>query len=145
MTDRGRQSGGLVQPCCQGDHGSGDGACMVAASGQLGSLARHQAAQSDIPSPQGLHRLEPFEESLTGRSGLKAPRGSKSIAGRDVAALDRFGGLTGQTMEAGPNVQRAGQVLLGCPDVGLMVIGDDGRRLGLGGRPDAPEECLSGG
>ena len=25
-----------------------------------------------------------------------------------------------------------------------MVIGDDGRRLGLGGRPDAPEECLSG-
>ena len=47
-------------------------------------------------------------------------------------------------MEAGPNVQGAGQIQLGCPDVGLMVIGDDGRRLGLGGRPDAPEECLSG-
>ena len=26
-----------------------------------------------------------------------------------------------------------------------MVIGDDGRRLGLGGRPGAPEECLGGG
>ena len=47
-------------------------------------------------------------------------------------------------MEAGPNVQRAWQVLLGSPDVGLMVIGDDGRRLGLGGRPDAPEEGLGG-
>ncbi len=45
-------------------------------------------------------------------------------------------------MEAGPNVQRAGQVLLGCPDVGLMVIGDDCRRLGLGGRPGAPEAGL---
>jgi hypothetical protein len=39
----------------------------------------------------------------------------------------------------------AWQVLLGCPDVGLMVIGDDGRRLGLGGRAGAPEECLRGG
>ena len=102
---------------------------MVAASGQLGSVARHQTAQSDIPSSQGLHRLEPFEESLTGRRGLKTPRGSKSIAGRDVAALDRFGGLAGQAMEAGPNVERAGEVLLGSPDVGLIVIGDDGRRL----------------
>jgi len=35
-------------------------------------------------------------------------------------------------MEAGPNVLRAGQVLLGCPDIGLMVIWDDGRRLGVG-------------
>jgi hypothetical protein len=33
-------------------------------------------------------------------------------------------------MEAGPYVQRAGQVLLGSSDVGLMVIGDNGRRLG---------------
>jgi len=32
-----------------------------------------------------------------------------------------------------------------CPDVGLMVIGDDGRRLGLGGRPGAAEELLGGG
>ena len=70
---------------------------MVAASGQLGSVARHQTAQNDIPSSQGLHRLEPFEEWLTGRRGLKTPRASKSIAGRDVAALDRFGGLAGQT------------------------------------------------
>ena len=62
-----------------------------------------------------------------------------------MAALDRFGGLAGQTMEAGPNVQRAWQVLPGCPDVGLMVIGDDGRRLGLGGRSGAAEECLGGG
>ena len=85
---------------------------MVAASGQLGSVSGHQTSQSNIPSSQGLHRLEPFEESLTGRRGLKTPRGSKSIAGRDVAALDRFGGLACQTMEAGPNVQRAGQVLL---------------------------------
>ncbi|HUZ88948.1 MAG TPA: hypothetical protein VMU49_03870 [Candidatus Acidoferrales bacterium] len=61
-----------------------------------------------------------------------------------MAALDRFGGLTGQTMEAGPNVLGAGQVLLGCPDVGLVVIGDDGRRLGLGGRPGAAEECPRG-
>ena len=111
----------------------------------MGSVARHQTAQRDIPSSQGLHRLEPLEESLTARRSLKPPRGSKSIAGRDVAALDWFGGLACQTMEAGPNVQRAWQVLLGCPDVGLMVIGDDGRRLGLGGRPNAPEECLSGG
>jgi hypothetical protein len=66
--------------------------------------------------------LEPFEESLTSRPGLKTPRGSKSIARRDVAALDRFGGLACQTMEAGPDVQRAWQVLPGCPDVGLMVI-----------------------
>ena len=42
-------------------------------------------------------------------------------------------------MEAGPNVQRAWRVLPGCPDVGLMVIGDDGCRLGLGGRPGAAE------
>ena len=47
-------------------------------------------------------------------------------------------------MEAGPDVQRAWQVLLGCTDVGLMVIGDDGRRLGLGGRPGTAEECLGG-
>jgi hypothetical protein len=33
-------------------------------------------------------------------------------------------------MEAGPNVLRTGQVLLGSSDVGLMVIGDNGRRLG---------------
>jgi len=26
-----------------------------------------------------------------------------------------------------------------------MVIGDDGRRLGLGGRSGAAEECLGGG
>ena len=110
MTDRGRPSGGLVQPCCQGGHRSGDGAGMVAASGQMGSVARHQTAQSDIPSSQGLHYLEPFEESLTGRRGLKIPRASKSIAGRDVAALDRFGGLACQTMEAGPKcgASRAG-------------------------------------
>ena len=82
---------------------------MVAASGQLRSVAWHQTAQSDIPSSQGLHHLEPFEESLTGRCGLKTRGGSKSIASRDVAALDRVGGLTGQTMEAGPNVQRAGR------------------------------------
>ena len=74
------------------------------------------------------------EDMLAGRRSLKTPRGSKSIAGRYVAALDRFGGLACQTMEACPNVQRAGQVLPGCPDVGLMVIGDDGRRPGLGGR-----------
>jgi hypothetical protein len=43
------------------------------------------------------------------------PRGSKSIAGRDVAALDRFGGLACQTMEAGPDVQRAWQALLSLP------------------------------
>ncbi len=86
----------------QGDHGSGDGGGMVAASGQLGSVARHQTPQSDIPSSQSLHHLEPFEESLTGRSSLETPRGSKSIAGRDMAALDRFGGLACQTMEAGP-------------------------------------------
>ena len=61
-----------------------------------------------------------------------------------MAALDRFGGLAGQT-EAGPNVPRGGQVLLGSPDVALMVIGDDGRRRSLGGGPDGPEECLSGG
>ncbi len=42
-----------------------------------------------------------------------------------MAALDRFGGLACQTMETVPDVQRAWQVLLGCPDVGLMVIGDD--------------------
>jgi hypothetical protein len=48
-------------------------------------------------------------------------------------------------MEAGPDVQRAWQVLLGCPDVGLVVISDDGRRLSLGGRPGAAEECLGGG
>ena len=54
---------------------------------KLGSVARHQTPQSDIPSSQGLHRLEPFEESLTGRRSLKTPRGSKSVAGRDVAAL----------------------------------------------------------
>jgi len=48
-------------------------------------------------------------------------------------------------MEAGPNVQRAWQVLPSCPDVGLMVIGDDGRRQGLGDRPGAAEECLGGG
>jgi len=79
------------------------------------------------------------------RRGLETPRGSQSIAGRDVTALDRFGGLARQTMEAGPNVGGAGQVLLGCPDVGLMVIGDEGRRLGLGGRPGAAEERLGGG
>ena len=90
-------------------------ALMVAASGQLGSVARHQRPQSDIPSSQGLHRLEPFKESLTGRPGLKTPRGSKSIAGRDVAALDRFGGLACQTVEAGPNVQRTWQILPGLP------------------------------
>jgi hypothetical protein len=125
-------------------NGSGDGARMVAASGQLGSVARHQTPQSDIPASQGLHRLESFQESLTGRRSLKTPSGSKSIAGRDVAALDRFGGLAGQTMEAGPDVQRAWQILLGCPDIGLMVVGDDGRRLGLGDRPDAAEECMGG-
>jgi hypothetical protein len=92
---------------------------MVAASGQLGSVAGHQTPQGEIPSSQGLHRLEPFEESLTSRRGLKTPGGSKSIARRDVAALDRFGGLACKTMEAGPDVQRAWQVLLGCPDVGL--------------------------
>ena len=59
-----------------------------------------------------------------------------------MAALGRFDGLACQTMEAGPDVQRAWQVLPGCPDVGLMVIGDDGRWLGLGGRPGAAEECL---
>ncbi len=48
-------------------------------------------------------------------------------------------------MEAGPNVLRTGQVLLGSPNVGLMVIGDDGRRLGLVGRPGAAEERLGGG
>jgi hypothetical protein len=117
---------------------------MVAVSSQLGSVARHQTPQSDIPPSQSLHRLESFEESLTGRRSLKTPRGSKSIAGRDVAALDRLGGLACQTMEAGPDVQRAWQVLPGCPDVGLMVIGDDGRRLGLGARPGAAEECLGG-
>jgi hypothetical protein len=73
-----------------------------------------------------VHRLEADEESLTGRRGLETPRGSQSVAGRDVAALDRFGGLASRTMEAGPNVLRAGQVLLRSPDVGLMVIGDDG-------------------
>jgi hypothetical protein len=72
------------------------------------------------------------------------PRGWKSIARRDVAALDRFGGLACQTMEAGPDVQRAWQVLPGCPDVGLMVIGHDGRGLGLGGCPGAAEERLGG-
>ena len=65
----------------------------------MGSVARHQTAQCDVPPSQGLQRLEPFEESLTGRCGLKTPRGSKSIARRYVAALDRFGGLAGQTME----------------------------------------------
>ena len=104
MTDCGSTSGGLVQPRCEGGHGSGDGACMVAASGQMGSVARHQTAQCDVPPSLGLQRLEPFEESLTGRCGLKTPGGSKLIAGRDVAALDRFGGLAGQTIEAGPNV-----------------------------------------
>jgi hypothetical protein len=49
---------------------------MVAASGQLGSAARHQTPQSDIPSSQGLHRLEPLEEWLTGRRSLQTPRGS---------------------------------------------------------------------
>jgi hypothetical protein len=92
-------------------------------------------------SSQSVHRLESVEESLTGRHGLETPRGSQSIAGRDVAALDGFDGLASRTMEAGPNVLRAGQVLLANPDVGLMVIGDDGRRLGLGGRPGAAEEC----
>jgi hypothetical protein len=48
-----------------------------------------------------------------------------------VAALDRFGGLACQTMETGPNVQRAWQVLPGCPDVGLIVIGHDGRRAAV--------------
>jgi hypothetical protein len=48
-------------------------------------------------------------------------------------------------MEAGPDVQRAWQVLPGCPDVGLMVIGDDGRRLSLGSRPGAAEERPGGG
>jgi hypothetical protein len=115
-------------------NGSGDGARMVAASGQLGSVARHQTPQSDIPASQGLHRLESFQESLTGRRSLKTPSGSKSIAGRDMAALDRFGGLACQPMETGPNVQRAWQVLPSCRDIGLMVIGDDGHRPGLGGR-----------
>jgi hypothetical protein len=31
------------------------------------------------------------------------------------------------------------------PDVGLMVIGDDGRRLGFGGCPGVAEERLGGG
>ena len=118
---------------------------MVAASGQLGTVARHQPPQTDIPSSQSMHRLESVEESLTGRRGLETPGGSQTIAGRDVAGLDRFGGLACQTMEAGPNVLRTGQVLLGCPDVGLMVICDNGRRLGLGGRPGAVEERLGGG
>ena len=101
------QSSGLDEPGRQGGHGSGDGPRTVAASGQLGTVARHQPPQTDIPSPQSVHRLEPIEESLTGRRGLETPRGSQSIAGRDVAALDGFGGLASQTMEAGPNVQRA--------------------------------------
>jgi len=63
----------------------------------MGSVARHQTAEADIPSAQGLHRLEPFEEPLTGGRRLKTARGSQSIAGRDVAALDRFGGLTAST------------------------------------------------
>lgn len=42
-------------------------------------------------------------------------------------------------------MQRAWQVLLGCSGAGLMVIGDDGRRPGLGGRPGAAEECLGRG
>ena len=63
---------------------------MVAASGQLGSVARHQIPQSDIPSLQGLHRLEPFQESLTGRHSLKTPRGSKSIAGGNVRWVPAF-------------------------------------------------------
>ena len=118
---------------------------MVAAPGQLGSVARHQRAQSDITSSYDLHRLEPLEEWLTVAVVL-CPREARS---RSRVAMWRrssgLGGLACQTMEAGPNVQRAGQVLLGSPDVGLMVIGDDGRRLGLGDRPDSPEECLSGG
>ena len=39
----------------------------------------------------------------------------------------------------------AGRFCRACPDVGLMVIGDDDHRLGLGGRPGAAEECLGGG
>ena len=88
---------------------------MVAASGQLGTVARHQPPQTDIPSSQSMHRLESVEESLTGRRGLETPRGSQSIAGRDVAALDRFGGLASQTMEAGPNVLRTGVGSAGQP------------------------------
>ena len=38
-----------------------------------------------------------------------------------------------------------GRFCRACPDVGLMVIGDDDHRLGLGGRPGAAEECLGGG
>ena len=91
-----------------------------------------------------MHCLESVEESLTGRGGLETPRDSQPIAGRDVAAPDWFGGLASRTMEAGPNVLRAGQVLLGRPDVGLMVIGDDGRRLGLGGRRGAAEGAPRG-
>ena len=72
----------------------------------MGSVARYQTAEADIPSAQGLHRLEPFEEPLSGGRRLKTARGSQSIAGRDVAALDRFGGLTGEhptTSQTPPN------------------------------------------
>jgi hypothetical protein len=53
---------------------------MIAASGQLGSVARDQTPQRDIPSSQCLHSLEPFQESLNGRRSLKTLRGSKSVA-----------------------------------------------------------------
>jgi hypothetical protein len=61
----------------------------VAASGQLGPVARHQTPQSDIPSSQGVHRLEPFEESLTGRRSPKTPRGESAKSW----GAGRFGGL----------------------------------------------------
>jgi hypothetical protein len=47
----------------------------VAASGRLGTVARHQPPQTDLPSSESVHRLESVRESLTGRRGLETPTG----------------------------------------------------------------------
>jgi len=68
MTAVGYRLGGLSPPGRQGGHGNGDGPRMVAASGPLGTVARHQPSQTDIPSSQSMHGRESVEESLAGSS-----------------------------------------------------------------------------
>jgi len=83
----------LGQACAECGDGVGHGTDALMHGGASGIEAGNYVGEAGMSPPQRVEGLETLEEPLPRGQRLQAPRRPQPVAGGDVAALDRFGGL----------------------------------------------------
>ena len=101
-----QRSGGLDGAHREGVHRRDHRPRSVMRGAPPTAVVGDKLTEMDMVATQCVHHLEPFEEALSRGHGFQAPRGSRPIPDRHVAALDALGGLASPTGQAGANVSR---------------------------------------